>query len=117
MPKTNISDNVRYLNLDLFNDWELLFAPDPVADENPTWSEQDILRISECLLQDSLRNLFDGRCSVKTAIEIYKWMTDINDPNPFSFINCCKLTGLDHDEIRDSIIFRLEKTRRLSHLH
>jgi hypothetical protein len=118
MRKTHFKGHDRTFNLDWIDDkWLWLYEPEPIIEELHSWSEQDILHICECLLEDSLRNLFDGRCSLETAIEIYKWMTDIKDPNPFSFINCCKLTGIDPEEVRDSIIFRLQKTRRLSLLH
>jgi hypothetical protein len=106
----------RTFNLDWIDDeWLWLFVTEPILDEMPTWTEQDILHICDCLLEDSLRNLFDGRCAKKTVVEIYKWMTDIKDPNPFSFMNCCMLTGLDPEEVRDSILNRLERSRRLLH--
>ncbi len=114
MRKSYYKGKDRSFNLDWIDDWSWLFGsePEPIEEEIPIWTEQDILHICECLLEDSLRNLFDGRCSLETAVEIYKWMTDIKDPNPFSFINCCKLTGLDSEEIRESILFRLSKNHR-----
>ncbi len=117
MRKIYFKGKDRTFNWDLFDDWDWLFGPEPVVDEIPSWSEQDIMHISECLLEDSLRNLFDGRCSLETVVEIHQWMTDIDDPNPFSFVNCCKLTGLDADELRDTILDRLKRIRRTSHLH
>jgi len=54
---------------------------------------------------------------METVVEIHQWMTDIDDPNPFSFANCCKLTGLDADELRDTILDRFKRIRRTSHLH
>ncbi len=117
MRKTYLKGQDRKFNLDWIDDqWLWLFDPEPI-EEIHSWTEQDILHICECLLEDSLRNLFDGRCSLETAVEIYKWMTDIKDPNPFSFVNCCMLTGLDPEEVRDSILDRLNRTRRLTLLH
>jgi hypothetical protein len=115
--KTYFKGKDRSFNLDLFDDWDWLFGPEPVVEEIPLWSEQDIMDISECLLEDSLRNLFDTRCSMKTVAEIHQWMIAINDPNPFSFVNCCKLAGLDADELRDTILDRLKRIRRSIHLH
>lgn len=117
MRKTHVKGKDQSFNLDWIDDWAWLFGPEPVVEEIPSWSEQDIMHISECLLEDSLRNLFDGRCSMETIVEIHQWMTDIDDPNPFSFVNCCKLSGLDHDELRDTILDRLKRIRRFSLLH
>jgi hypothetical protein len=104
------------LNLDWINDeWLWLHSTEPLLEEIPSWSEEEILHICECLLQDSLRNLFDNRCSLETVVEIHKWITYDNDPNPFSFANCCRLTGLDPDAIRDSVLYRLAKIRKFLH--
>lgn len=116
MRKTYFKGKDRTFNLDWIDDeWLWLFITEPIVEELPAWTEQDVLHICDCLLEDSLRNLFDGRCAMETVVEIYKWMTDIKDPNPFSFVNCCNLTGLDPEEVRDSILNRLERTRRLLH--
>lgn len=117
MRKTYFKGKDRSFNLDWIDDWAWLFGPKPVVEEIPSWSEQDIMHISECLLEDSLRNLFDGRCSTETFVEIHQWMTNIDDPNPFSFVNCCKLSGLDPDELRDTILDRLKRIHRFSLLH
>lgn len=97
----------RKLNLDWINDeWLWLISAEPVEEE-PLWSEEEILHIYDCLLRDSLRNLFDGRSSMKTVVEIYNWIIKINDPNPFSFNNCCELSGLDPDVIRETVLNRV----------
>lgn len=95
----------RSLNLDLFDDqWLWLQNTEPLAEEVPPWTDAEIAHICECLVEDSLRNLFDGRRSLETVTEIFKWMMDVNDPNPFSFTNCCKVSGFDPNEIRDAVL-------------
>jgi len=106
----------RTFNLDWIDDeWLWLFATEPILEEIPVWTEQDILHICDCLLEDSLRNLFDSRCSLETVVEIYDWIMAINDPNPFSFNNCCRLSGLDHDEIRETVFNRVNSINRRLH--
>lgn len=106
----------RTVNLDWIDDtWLWLISTEPLPEEIPPWTDQDILFICDRLLEDSLRNLFDGRCSMATFVEIHKWMTDINDPNPFSFSNCCRVSGLDPDQIRESVLFRIDQDRRQLH--
>ncbi len=117
MRKSYFKGHDRTFNLDWIDDWVWLFGPEPVIEDFPPWSEQDIHQICECLLEDSLRSLFDARCALETSVEIYKWITDIRDPGPFSFVNCCILTGVDPDEFGSLVTFRLQKTRRLSLLH
>jgi hypothetical protein len=104
----------RILNLDLFDDqWLWLHSDKPLEEEIPPWTDEDIMYICDCLLEDSLRNLFDGRCSMVTVVEIFNWMTDIKDRNPFSFVNCCLVSGLDPDEIRESVLYRLKSVRQI----
>jgi hypothetical protein len=106
----------RRLNLDLFDDqWLWLQSTEPLIEEIPPWSDKEILHIYDCLLEDSLRNLFDGRSSMETVVEIYNWIMDSNAPNPFSFNNCCKLLGLDPDEIRETVFTRVNSINRRLH--
>ena len=106
----------RSLNLDLFDDqWLWLQNTEPLNEENPPWTDEEILYICDRLLEDSLRNLFDGRCSMETVIEIYNWVMNLNDPNPFSFNNCCKVSGLDPEEIRETVLRRFKSPHRQSH--
>jgi len=99
-------------NLDLFellenkNLWKK--RTDSLSEETIVWTDEEIAHISDSLLEDSLRNLFDGRCSPKTVDEIYKWMMDDKDPNPFSFVNCCQVSGLDPDDMRGTVLFKLK---------
>jgi len=106
----------RSLNFDMFDDqWLWLQSTEPLIEEIPPWTEEEILHICDCLLEDSLRNLFDGRSSMETVVEIYNWIMDSNDPNPFSFNNCCKLSGLDPDEIRETVFNGVNSINRRLH--
>lgn len=103
----------RSLNLDLFDDqWLWLQNTEPLNEEIPPWTDEEILYICDRLLEDSLRNMFDGRCSMETVVEIYNWVMNLNDPNPFSFNNCCKVSGLDPEEIRETVLSRFKSTHR-----
>jgi hypothetical protein len=106
----------RSLNLDLFDDqWLWLQNTEPLSEEIPPWTDEEILYICDRLLEDSLRNLFDGRCSMETIVEVYNWMMNLNDPNPFSFNNCCKVSGLDPEEIRETVLSRFKSPPRQPH--
>jgi hypothetical protein len=106
----------RSLNLDLFDDqWLWLQNTEPLSEEIPPWTDEEILYICDRLLEASLRNLFDGRCSMETIVEIYNWMINLNDPNPFSFNNCCKASGLDPEEIRETVLSRFKSPPRQPH--
>ena len=106
----------RKFNLDWIDDqWLWLFAPELIVEEIPAWTEQEILHICDSLLEDSLKNLFDGRSSLETLVEIYNWINVTNDRNPFSFNNCCKLSGLDPDVIRESVLYRVNLNNRKLH--
>ena len=112
MRKYYYSASDRKLNLDWIDDqWLWLFAPEPIVEEFIEWTEHDILHICDCLIEDSIRNLFDSRCSPETIYEIYRWIMNMNDSNPFSFTNCCKLSGLDSDELRETVCNRLYQAK------
>ena len=93
------------INLDLLND-EYLFErlTEPIElDEFAEWTEEEIEHLFDCLLQDSLRNLVNPKSSPSTCAEIHAWMMNADDPTPFSFENCCAITGVDADAIRSLI--------------
>ncbi len=106
----------RNLTYDIFDDqWLWLHSTEPLQEEIPPWTEREILCLYDRLLEDSLRNLFDGRCSRETAVEIYRWMTKPIDNNPFSFNRCCEVCGLDPETIRDAVLNRIGSSRRKLH--
>lgn len=83
------------------------------TEEIKEWTEDEIIHIYDALLEDALRNLADSRCSSKTTMEIYKWMNNKNDKNPFSFENCCRVNGFDPDVIKSSVFDRINKKAKL----
>lgn len=103
-------------NLDLFelleNNYPWEKQGSSLNDDPIVWTEEDIEHISQCLLEDSLRNLFDSRCSPKTVEEIYNWIMDDKDPNPFSFKNCCMVSGLDPENMRGTVLFKLKIVKK-----
>jgi len=101
-------------NLDLFNDYDGLWGKEQ-PDAITPWSEPDILCLYEKLLECSLAGLLDNRSSWNTRKEIYFWVLNESDKKPFSFNNCCKFTGVDHDVIRDFVMqkFKLLLLRQL----
>lgn len=107
--------NPHKLNWDIFNDYDWLCGKDKPDSITP-WSERDILCLYEKLLENSLVSLFDNRSSWNTRKEIYSWVINESDKNPFSFNNCCTFTGLEHDVIRDFVILKF-KPHLLSQLH
>ncbi len=53
--------------------------------------------------------------AMETVVEIYNWVMNLNDPNPFSFNNCCKVSGLDPEEIRETVLRRFKSPHRQPH--
>lgn len=117
MRKIYFKTKDRTLNFDWIDDeWLWLFEPEPKI-EPISWTDQDILMIYECLLENSIRNLLDPRCSIETITEIYQWISKDNDPNPFSFEMCCILNGINPEQMRETLLIRLRKSKRMISLH
>jgi len=69
------------------------------------WVEEDIFRLHGHLLEKSLHDLFDSRASTLTRAEILEWMQLPRDQsNAFSYLVCCRLFGLDPEDIRDRVL-------------
>jgi hypothetical protein len=101
------------VNLDVFND-QLLFTRDKAIFPEPEvvhWTEAEILHLHDCILEDAIRNLFCENSSLETTTEIYKWLSDIEDKNAFSFNICCLAIGFDPDQIRNSVQFEFNQAR------
>lgn len=76
-------------------------------DDEPAWTEDDILRLHGLLLEKSLHDLFDLRVSAATRADILEWMQATKErSNAFSYRACCRLFGLDAEEIRDRVLQR-----------
>lgn len=73
----------------------------------PPWTEDDILRLHGILLEKSLHDLLDLRVSAATRADIFEWMLAPREQsNAFSYRVCCRLFGLDAEEIRDRVLQR-----------
>lgn len=101
-------------NFDIFNDYDFLWSKE--SDSITLWSESDIFCLYEKLLESSLVTLSDNRSSWHTKEEIYFWILNESDKNPFSFNKCCNIIGVDHDVIRDFVMQKF-KPRMLRRLH
>jgi hypothetical protein len=76
-------------------------------DDEPPWTEDDILRLHGLLLEKSLHDLFDLRVSAATRADILEWMQATKERSKaFSYRACCRLFGLDAEEIRDRVLQR-----------
>ena len=83
-------------------------------DDEIPWTVDDILRLHGLLLEKSLHDLFDLRVSAKTQADILDWMrAPRSESGAFTYRACCRLFGLDDEEIRDRV---LERYRR-RHTH
>jgi hypothetical protein len=83
-------------------------------DDEIPWTEDDILRLHGLLLEKSLHDLFDLRVSAKTRADILGWLrAPRSESGAFTYRACCRLFGLDDEEIRDRV---LERYRR-RHTH
>lgn len=75
-----------------------------VNDETGSWSNQGILKLYRALLTESLSQA--KRCEdleFATHAEIWKWIECSDADEPFSFIRCCEVSGVDPDIMRPMI--------------
>ncbi len=80
-----------------------------VADDGeiPRWTEDDIVRLHGYLLEKSLHDLFDLRASAATRAEVLEWLlAPKRRSNAFSFMACCRLFGLNPEEILEQVLER-----------
>lgn len=77
------------------------------ASEIPAWTEDDIIRLHGYLLEKSLHDLFDLRASAATRAEVLEWLlAPLGRANAFSFLACCRLFGINPEEIREQVLER-----------
>ncbi len=71
------------------------------------WTKDDIIRLHGHLLEKSLHDLFDLRVSAATRADILEWMLSPKDrSNAFSYLACCRLFGINPEEIRERVLER-----------
>ena len=79
-------------------------------DDEIPWTEDDILRLHGLLLEKSLHDLFDRRVSAATRLDILDWIqVPRTESSAFSYRACCRLFGLDDEEIRDRVLERYQR--------
>ena len=77
----------------------------------PPWTEDEILRLHGLLLEKSLHDLFDRRVSAATRLDILDWMqAPRTESSAFAYRACCRLFGLDAEEIRDQVLQRYRQS-------
>lgn len=80
-----------------------------IADSSgiPKWTEDDIIRLHGYLLEKSLHDLFDLRASAATRAEVLEWLLATKGrSNAFSFTACCRLFGINSEEILEQVLER-----------
>jgi hypothetical protein len=85
-----------------------------VADssEITPWTEDDIVRLHGYLLEKSLHDLFDLRASAATRAEVLEWLlAPKGRSNAFSFMACCRLFGINSEEILERVLKRYRQRR------
>jgi len=92
------------LNYDWINDIEWMAKERPIQ-----WTNFEILVLAEQILEVTLAEIADNRNSQKSKAEAFAWVQS-DDRHQFSFINCCRLAGLDFEKIRESVSFIYRKT-------
>ena len=102
-------------NLDLIDDCAWLWGDGPAGLPPVAWTDEEVSSLFPILLESSLRVLADTRTSQKNAWEIVLWIGDVEDVQPFSFENCCRVCGLDADEIRDNVAYLMKKKAIKTH--
>lgn len=75
-----------------------------VNTETVNWSNDSIIKLHKALLFESLGII--KRCDeleYATHAEIWKWIESSNADEPFSYIRCCELSGVDPDIIKSGL--------------
>src|SRR3990167_4996335 len=78
-----------------------------VADsgEITPWTEDDIIRLHGDLLEKPLHDLFDLRAAAATRAEVLEWLLATKGrSNAFSFTACCRLFGINSEEILEQVL-------------
>lgn len=73
-------------------------------EETIYWSNEGIVKLHIALLHASLSHA--KRCDdldLTTITEVWIWITKTEATDPFSFIRCCELAGVDPDIIRQQV--------------
>lgn len=78
----------------------------------PEWSDEEVDRLREVLLHQSLRMLTDGRCGAEVRQDVLEWMAS-DEVHSFSFVTCCEDAGCDPSELRAGVWAVLRRHERI----
>lgn len=75
-----------------------------VVKEMVSWSDPDLVAAHDAMVKDCLIKL-RGTKTKAVRRELYQWLApDAHHEQPFSFISCCDIAGLDADTIRGQVL-------------
>lgn len=71
------------------------------------WTDEEVVHLHHVLLEQSMIQALNPRSSADTRIDVLEWVdqiTPFKKKSPaFSFDACCKLSGYDPEELRDTL--------------
>lgn len=76
------------------------------------WSDAEVNRMHEWVLNDSVAKLFDRRSQASTRESIIGWITRPSTL-PFSFRACCAVQGIDSQQMEDHLLERYVRFTRM----
>lgn len=75
------------------------------------WTDEDFFKLMDGVLVETLSVFNDDKSSMETVKEALEWVMS-DDILPFSFIVCCKFSGLDYEDVREGVLCCLERIAR-----
>lgn len=75
------------------------------------WSDADILKLMDGLLVETLSVFNEDKTSMETVKDALDWVMS-DDILPFSFIVCCRASGLDYEDVRNGVLYCLKRIAR-----
>lgn len=71
------------------------------------WSDEEVVNLHHVLLEQSMIQALNPRSSVDTRLDVLEWVNQVTPykkKSPaFSFDACCKLSGYDPEELRETL--------------
>lgn len=105
---TTLSGDPKQLWLPLVNHISTVSAKkkrNQIPGESPLeWEEDELFRLHGYLLEKSLKDLVDHRSNQVARAEILEWVMDATSQKAFSWNYCCRLHGLNPEELREQVL-------------
>ena len=107
-----ISEKAEYnsLQLELYNE-KTEAAAKILPFQKVYWSDDDIQRLRDAILETSLKILLDGRASRAAVAESLEWIVS-EEISPFSFEVCASESGYSPSALREQILDLINTARR-----